>query len=96
MQNRIISNLKILLPLLLVMALRGTMLAQGGDSIRGKGLYIGLNAGPSQTLITNTGTGSVAGILSNKVIKFGGSAEVGYNFSKYIGLSCQGKFRKVF
>ena len=87
MQNRIISNLKILLPLLLVMALRGTMLAQGGDSIRGKGLYIGLNAGPSQTLITNTGTGSVAGILSNKVIKFGGSAEVGYNFSKYIGLS---------
>lgn len=87
MQNKITSILKIFIPVLLVTAFHSTILAQGGDSIRGKGLFTGLSLGPSQSQIINNGTASVAGIVSEKVTTFSGSAEIGYYFSKYIGVS---------
>ena len=87
MQNIIISKLRILILLLLIVNSNRILFAQGGDSIRGKGLYIGLSLEPANTLITNNGISSVAGIISGKAITFGGTVEFGYNFSKYFGLS---------
>lgn len=87
MQNIIISKLRILILVLLIIASNFMLLAQGGDSIRGKGLYLGLSLEPSQSLINNHGILSVAGIVSENAITFGGSVEFGYIFSRYFGLS---------
>jgi hypothetical protein len=87
MQNIIISKLRILILALLIIASTRMLFAQGGDSIRGKGLFLGLSLEPSQSLITNNGDGSVAGIVSEKAITYGGSVEFGYFFSRHIGLS---------
>lgn len=86
MQN-IISKLRILILVLFIIASNFMLLAQGGDSIRGKGLYLGLSLEPSKSLITNHGILSVEGIGSEKAITFGGTIEFGYNFSSYFGLS---------
>lgn len=51
------------------------------------GLFIGFNLGPSQTQIINEGTLSSSGLLSKKMSVFSGSTEIGYFFSKYIGIS---------
>jgi hypothetical protein len=87
MQNNIISKMKILVFVLLLIASNRMLFAQGGDSIRGKGLYLGLSLEPSQSLITNNGDASVAGIFSEKAITYGGSVEFGYFFTRHLGLS---------
>ena len=87
MQKIIISKLRIVLLIILIIVSGRSLFAQGGDSIRGKGLYFGLSLEPSQSLITNNGSAAVAGIVSEKAITFGVSLEFGYNFSRHIGLS---------
>ncbi len=89
MQNKIKSIQKILFTLLLITFLHYGLFAQGGDSIssRGKELFFGLSLGPTRSLIKNNGTSSIESITSDKVNAFDGAAEVGYFFSRYIGLS---------
>jgi len=87
MQNIIISKLRILILVMLMVTSTRILFAQGGDSIREKRLYLGLSLEPSQSLITNKGNESVAGLVSAKAITFGGSVELGYFFSRHIGLS---------
>ena len=87
MQNKIISKLRILILVMLIVTSSRILFAQGGDSILEKRLYVGLSLEPSQSRITNNGNESVVGIVSAKAITFGGSVELGYFFSKHIGLS---------
>lgn len=51
------------------------------------GLYVGLSFDLSQNQITNEGKYSGSDLKSDKKNSFGGSAEIGYFISKYIGLS---------
>ena len=87
MQSKIISIPGILSTALLLITVHSALFAQGGDSIRGKKLFIGLGLEPTQSLIKNHGTSSIEAITSDKSATFNGSAEIGYFFSKYIGLS---------
>ena len=50
-------------------------------------MFVGISMGPSQSQIINEGTLSVSKLLSSKENSFFGSVEIGYFFSKYIGLS---------
>jgi hypothetical protein len=63
--------------------------SQTKDTIKKKkpGFYVGVNIGPSQTTIKNTGTASIANLVSTTQSAFFGSVEAGYFFSKYLGLS---------
>ena len=64
--------------------------SQTKDTIKKKkqpGFYVGVSIGPSQTNIKNTGTSSIANLVSNSQSAFFGSMEAGYFFSKYLGLS---------
>lgn len=87
MKISILSIFKILFPVILVIISQKVLLSQENDSIRSKGLFVGLSLGPSQTQIKNVGSSSVTGIASGKVITFGASAEIGYFFSRHFGLS---------
>jgi len=51
------------------------------------GLFVELNVGTSQTAIVNDGTNSISEIKSGKGNSLFVNAEVGYFFSKYIGIS---------
>jgi len=51
------------------------------------GLFVGLSFGPSQSSISNEGILSVANLVSSSQNSFGGVAEIGYFFSKSIGVS---------
>ena len=77
----------ILLILIILSATQYALFSQGSDSIRSKGLFVGLSLGTAQTQIVNQGSSAVSEIVSNKGNAFSGSAEVGYYFSRYIGLS---------
>lgn len=63
--------------------------AQESDSIRSRqrGLFIGLTLGASQSQIVNEGMLSVSGLINGKSNGMTGSAEVGYSFSEYFGIS---------
>ena len=63
--------------------------SQTKDTIKKKkpGFYVGVSIGPSQTNIENTGTASIANLVSTSQNAFFGSVEAGYFFSKYLGLS---------
>lgn len=89
MKIRIIPILKILFTTFLLIGSLFSAFSQGNDSIKsnGTGLFIGLSAGPSQTQLKNEGASSVTGIISKKMNSFSGSAEIGYFFLKYIGVS---------
>lgn len=77
--------------ILAVFLLTGTQYAcysQEADStVVRHGLFVGLCFGPSQTSISNEGTLSVANLVSSSQNSFGGSLEIGYFFSKSIGIS---------
>jgi hypothetical protein len=77
----------ILLMACLVLGSGQALFSQGNDSIRGKGLFAGISLGPTQTQVLNEGTSAVSDIVSGNGNSFSGVAEVGYFFSKYIGLS---------
>jgi len=64
-----------------------SMFAQGGDSIRSIGLFVELEFGPSQSQVTNNGTNAVSTLVSGKANTFDESLEIGYFFSKYLGVS---------
>ena len=62
--------------------------SQEADSIVVKpGLFVGLSFGPSQSGISNEGELSVANLVSSSQNSFGGALEVGYFFSKSVGVS---------
>lgn len=68
---------------------QSALFSQETDSLRIErpGLFVGFSLDPSQTHIVNNGILSLTGLLSEKQNSFGGSLEVGYFFSKSIGLS---------
>lgn len=82
-----LSIFKIIIPVLVVIVSQTRLFSQENDSIRSKGLFVGLSLEPSRSQIINTGSSSVTGIASDKANTFGASAEVGYFFSRYIGVS---------
>jgi hypothetical protein len=79
----------ILLAALIIICYHHEVFSQEADSItyKQKGLYIGFGLGPSQSQIINTSTSSVSGLISGKRNSFFGTAEIGYFFSRYIGVS---------
>jgi len=89
MKIRIITISKIILPLLLVIWSQHELFSQEADSISVKqpGLFVGVSLSPSQTYIFNNGILSVSDLLADKQPSFGASVEIGYIFSKYIGVS---------
>ena len=80
---------QILLIILLIISYQNGLFAQEAASVTGEkpGLFVGLSFGPAQSQIINTATSSVTGLLSGKKSSFFGTAEIGYFFSKYFGLS---------
>ncbi len=89
MKLRIIYIRQILLTVFLIICYQYEAFSQETDISTGKqpGLFVGLSLGPSQSHIINEGTLSVSELLSSKKNSFSGSVEIGYFFSKYIGLS---------
>lgn len=79
----------ILLTVLVVICCHNEIFSQWTRNSRDRkpGLFVGFNLGPSQTQIINEGTLSGSGLLSKKMNAFSGSTEIGYFFSKYIGIS---------
>lgn len=89
MNVSIIYPKQVLLTIFLVICFQTAVFSQwtNRSSDIQSGLFVGFNIGPSQSQIINEGTSSVSGLVSNKMTTFIGSAEIGYFFSKYIGLS---------
>jgi len=89
MKITILFSRQVLLSALLLICFQFKIYSQETDSLRVNkpGLFVGLSFGPSQTQITNEGLFSGAELQSDKQSSFTGSAEVGYYFSKNIGLS---------
>lgn len=84
-------NIKIVVIIVLfffIVSLKGY--SQGTNSMSGghKGLYFGLNINPSQTslLLSSTDT-TISDFKLTKRNTLSGSIEIGYQFSKYLGLS---------
>jgi hypothetical protein len=80
---------QILLTTLLIISYQNGLFSQETASGAGEkpGLFVGLSFGPAQSQIINTATSSVSGLNTGKKFSFFGTAEVGYFFSKNIGLS---------
>ncbi len=89
MKFRIISVIQIFLTVFLLTGSRYNTYSQEVDSslVVKPGLFVGLSFGPSQSHISNKGTLTVANLISNAQNSFGGSVDIGYFFSKHIGLS---------
>ena len=89
MKLRILIIRQVILTVILIFCSRHDIYSQGTDINQGKqpGIFVGFSLGPSQSQIINEGTMSVSELLSSKKNSFFGSAEIGYFFSKYIGLS---------
>ena len=79
----------IILPVLLIICSPYDIFSQGTDitSERHLGMFIGISSGPSQSKIINEGTSSIANLMSVKKYSFFGSMEIGYFFSRYLGLT---------
>ena len=75
--------------LLLLFCFHNEARSQVKDSLKHKkpGLYVGFSIGPAQTAIKSVGTLSVAQVTSTSQNGYSGSLEIGYLFSKYLGLS---------
>jgi len=56
-------------------------------SVNHPGFYVGANLSPSQTYIFNKGILSVSDLITDKQASFGASVEIGYFFTKRIGVS---------
>lgn len=89
MKIKIIFTKQILLAAVITICSQQNIFSQNrnGSPADKPGMFVGLSLGPSQTQITNEGTFSGSNVLSNKMNTFFGSAEIGYFFSDYIGLS---------
>lgn len=89
MKFRIISVIQIFLTVFLLIGSRYNTYSQEVDSslVVKPGLFVGFSFGPSQSHISNEGTLTVANLNSNAQNSFGGSIDIGYFFSKHIGLS---------
>ena len=87
MKNRIRTCRNYLLVAGFLLASHLATFAQGSDTISSKGLFVGMNLGLSQSQIVNNGTLPVAAVSSGKTAALGGAAEVGYFFTRHIGLS---------
>lgn len=89
MKFRIIKTIQFFLTALLMIWSQQALFSQVADSIIVKepGLFVGISLSPSQTHIVNEGILSVSDLLSVKQTSFGASAEIGYFFSKYFGVS---------
>ena len=88
MKIRIISNSQLFFFALLLIGSQSDGYSQEADSTSIKpGLFVGLSFGPSQTSISNEGILTVANAVSNTQNSFGGSLEIGYFFSKSVGVS---------
>ena len=88
MKFRIISISQIFFSALLMIGSHFESFSQEADSTVVKpGLFVGLSFGPSQSSISNEGILSVANLVSSSQNSFGGVAEIGYFFSKSIGVS---------
>jgi len=88
MKFRFISNPQILFLVLLLIGSQYDGFSEGADSTIVKpGLSVGLSFGPSQSTISNEGMLTVANLVSNSQNSFGGLLEIGYFFSKSIGIS---------
>ncbi len=79
----------------LLLCFQNEAISQNNDTIKGKdttkrikpGLFIGGSIGLSQTSIKCVGTLAVSQLASSSRSSYLGSLEVGYFFSKYLGLS---------
>jgi len=88
MKFRFISNSQIFFLALLLIGSQYDGYSQVADSTVVKpGLFVGLSFRPSQSTISNEGILTVANLVSNSQNSFGGSLEIGYFFSKSIGIS---------
>ena len=88
MKFRFILKSRIFFLALLLIGSQYDGYSQEADSTVVKpGLFVGLRLGSSQTTISNEGLLSVANLVSNSQNSFGGSLEIGYFFSKSIGIS---------
>ncbi len=87
MKTKTLSIHNILLTAFLLLSSSQALFSQGNDSIRVKGLFVGLSFGPSQSKILNEGASAVSSSVSKEMNAYSGAAEVGYYFSKYFGLT---------
>lgn len=89
MKIRIIKIHQIILPLLLMIGSQHLLFSREADSIsvNRPGFYVGANLSPSRTNIFNKGILSVSDLISDKQASFGASVEIGYFFTKRIGVS---------
>ena len=89
MSFRIIYFRQILLTVFLIICYQNEVYSQETDisTENQPGMFVGISLGPSQSYIMNVGTLSVSELLSFKKNSFFGTAELGYFFSEYIGLS---------
>ncbi len=89
MKLTIIYIRQILITILLVLITQVELFSQGTDMSTSKqqSMFIGINLEPSQTQIINLENQAIPGMLSNKKSSISGSLEIGYMFSKNIGLS---------
>jgi hypothetical protein len=79
----------ILISFLLMVFTDSVILSQETDTIiiYKPRIYMGMNMGLTTTTITNTGIQSISALNSESQKSFSGSFELGYSFSKYLGLS---------
>jgi Outer membrane protein beta-barrel domain len=89
MKIRYVNARQILLITFIVIFSQHEIFSQGTDISIAKqpDLFFGINIGPSQSKILNTGNQSIENIQPVKKSSFFGSLEMGYFFSKYFGLS---------
>jgi hypothetical protein len=80
---------QILLITLIIICHHQEALSQDTDSILFKqhGMFVGLGLGPSQSQIVNSVGSSVPGLISGRKDSYFASAEIGYFFSRFFGLS---------
>ena len=80
---------QIIITVFLIICYQYDVFSQETDSISGKrpGFFIGFSLGPTQSQIINEGTLSVSKLISSKRNSLFGTMEIGYLFSRYIGLS---------
>lgn len=88
MKFEIISISQIFLFALLLIGSQNDGYSQEADSTVVKpGLFVGLSFGQSQSSISNEGMLTVSNLLSSSQNSFGGKLEIGYFFSRSIGVS---------
>jgi hypothetical protein len=89
MKIRIISIIQIFLTAFLMIGSQIELFSQEADSVSVKrpGLFVGVCLGPSQSHILNEGILSVSNLRSDRQTSFGAGVEIGYFFSKNIGVS---------